>query len=128
MNLGSSNRTAYDKCNYQKRLHESTQPLSYALYEGKYENCSKCIYDKFYTPMDLVSIESELRGQTRPLSNCDQFQYNPHHRRSKRSISTFDKNVPVVLAPEICPIVHNNLSRVRSNGIHLPNPNFCADI
>ena len=37
----SSNRLMYDTCAY-KRNWESTTPLDYNLYAGKYENCSKC--------------------------------------------------------------------------------------
>ena len=128
MNIGSSNRQKYDNCNYQKSLMESTSPLAYNMYQGKFENCSKCIYDKFWTSQELVDVETELRGQNRPLSQCDQFKYNPHCRQSKMCTSTFDRNVPVVFAPEICPIVYNNIPKMRSTGIHLPNPNFCADM
>ena len=38
----SSNRLMYDACAYKKRLQESTTPLDYTLYPGKFENCSKC--------------------------------------------------------------------------------------
>jgi hypothetical protein len=125
MNLGSSNRQIYDNCNYQKALYESTSPLSYLLYQGKFENCGKCIYDKFYTPYGLVDIETELRNQTRPLSNCDQFKYNPNCKRSGLCMSTFDKDVPVVFAPEVCPIIYNNIPKVTHPGYTLPDENFC---
>lgn len=125
MNTGSSNRTIYDNCDYQKRLFESTSPLAYQLYQGKYESCQKCIYDKFWTPYQLVDIETELRNQTRPLSNCDQFKYNPNCKRSGLCLSTFDKSVPVVFAPEVCPIIYNNIPRVEDKGFTLPDPNFC---
>lgn len=127
MNIGSSNRPIYDNCEYQKRLYESTSPLSYQLFQAKYENCNKCRYDKFWTPYELVDIETELRNQTRPLSKCDQFQYSPDCERSGMCISTFDRSVPVVLAPEVCPIVYNNIPRQTNPGFHLSNPNFCAD-
>ena len=125
MNIGSSNRLLYDNCSYQKRLYESTSPLSYNLSQYKYENCNKCIYDKFWTPYQLVDIETELRNQTRPLSHCDQFKYSPNCKKSGLCISTFDKAVPVVLAPEVCPIVYNNIPRYTSPGYNLPDPNFC---
>lgn len=126
MNIGSSNRLIYDNCSYQKQLYESTSPLSYALYQGKYENCDKCVHDKFWTPYKLVDIESELRNQTRPLSNCDQFKYSPNCKRSKSCISTFDRKIPVVLPPEVCPIVYNNIRKPTHKGYTLKNPdNFC---
>ena len=71
--------------------------------------------------MALVEVESELRNQTRPLSECDQFKYSPDCKRSGICWSTFDKDVPVILAPEICPIIHNNIPKRTDNG--LPNMN-----
>ncbi|AYV78696.1 MAG: hypothetical protein Edafosvirus25_10 [Edafosvirus sp.] len=129
MNIGSSNRQKYDNCAYQKRLYESTSPLKYQLYEGKFENCGKCLYDKFWRPFDLVDVESELRNQNRPLSQCDQFKYNPNCPRSKMCLSTFDPSVPVVYVPEICPIVFNNIPKRISPGYVLPEIDFCgADV
>lgn len=127
MNLGSSNRTRYDSCQYQKDLYESVSPLSYRLFFGAAENCSKCLYDKFYVKYqpEIVDTESELLNLTRPLSNCDQFKYSPTCRRSGLCVSTFDKNIPVVLAPEVCPIIYNNIPRYTNPGVHLPNPNIC---
>lgn len=125
MNIGSSNRLIYDNCSYQKQLYESTSPLGFNLYQGKHENCNKCRYDKFWTPYQLVDIESELRNQTRPLSHCDQFKYSPTCKRSGLCLSTFDKKIPVVFAPEICPIIYNNIPKQTHPGYTLPNPNIC---
>ena len=125
MNTGSSNRPIYDTCAYQKDLYESTSPLAYQLYGGKFENCNKCLYDQFYMRYDLVDVETELRNQTRPLSKCDQFKYSPVCKKSGLCLSTFDKSVPVVLAPEVCPIVYNNIPRQTGPGYKVPNPNFC---
>jgi len=129
MNTGSSNRPIYDACSYQKRLYESTSPLAYQLYQGKHENCNKCIYDKFYVPYqpEIVDIESELKNITRPLSDCDQFKYSPKCKKSGLCISTFDKTAPIVLAPEVCPIIYNNIPRQTNPGYRLPNPNFCKN-
>jgi hypothetical protein len=125
MNIGSFNRTSYDNCGYQKYLMESTSPLAYNLYQGAHENCNKCLYDKFWTPYQLVDIETELKNITRPLSKCDQFKYTPGCKRSGLCLSTFDRSVPVVPAPEVCPVVYNNIPRYTSPGYKLPNPNFC---
>jgi len=126
MNLGSSNRTLYDNCAYQKELYESTSPLKYRLYLGAHENCNKCIYDKYWLKYDLVDIETELRNQTRPLSKCDQFKYSPACKKSGLCLSTFDPTVPVVLAAEVCPIIYNNIPKQVSRGYKLPNPDFCT--
>ena len=124
---GSFNRQMYDTCNYQKRIYESTSPLAYQLYFGKQENCNKCQYDNFYVRYqpEIVDAESELKNITRPLSECDQFKYSPSCKRSGLCMSTFDKTVPVVLAPEVCPIVYNNIPKWTTPGYKLPSADVC---
>lgn len=128
MNIGSSNRIGLDNCAYQKNLMESTSPLQNRMYLGQFENCNKCMYDKFYRKFDLTDVESELLNITRPLSKCDQFKYNPNcSKESGMCLSTFDSSIPVVLAPEVCPIVYNNIPRQTGPGYVLEDPsNFCA--
>lgn len=113
MNIGASNRTLYDQCDYQQYVHESTAPLAFNTDFSKYENCSRCVIDKLHTRFDLVDIESELRNQTRPLSNCDRFKYSPGCKdsKSRSCFSTFDESMPVVLSPEVCPIIFNNIPK-----------------
>ena len=125
MNIGGSNRTIYDDCQYKKQLKQSTKPLEYALYQGKFEHCERCVHEKLYTPYDLVDIESELRNQTRPLSNCPENKYSPTCEKSDTCVNTFDKSVPVVFAPEVCPIVHNNIPKQTSPGYSLPDSSIC---
>ena len=125
MFTGSSNRLLYDTCSYQKYLYESTAPLNYNLFFGKHESCNKCRSGRFWTKPMLVDIESELRNQTRPLSHCDRFKYNPRCRRSGLCVSTFDRSIPVVPAPEVCPIIYNNIKKQTHPGYVLPNPNPC---
>jgi hypothetical protein len=52
----------------------------------------------------------------------------PGCKRSGLCLSTFDKSVPVVLAPEVCPIVYNNIPRVNNPGYALGDPNFCNNV
>ena len=128
MNIGASNRLLYDTCAYEKRLYESTSPLSYQLYFGKQENCNKCTdNNKFYVKYqpEIVDVESELLNLTKPLSKCDQFKYSPTCKKSGMCTSTFDRSVPVVLDPQVCPIVFSNIPKRTHPGYHLPNPNFC---
>ena len=125
MNTGSSNRLIYDRCAYDKELAESVAPLNYRMYSGAHENCNKCIYTKFYRPFDLVEQESELKNITRPATKCPSFKYNPKCKKSKSCTSTFDDSVPVVLAPEVCPIVHNNIPKTNSPGYDLPPRAVC---
>jgi len=83
----SSNRLSYDSCAYQYKLKQSTSPLDYNLYTGKFENSGKCRVE-FGTvggngvsiaSNNLVDLESELRGQTRLQSQCPSTKYNPHN-------------------------------------------------
>lgn len=124
---GSFNRSKYDTCSYSKDLYESTSPLAYQLMFGKYENCNKCVHDNFYVKYqpEIVDVESELLNLSRPLSRCDQFKYSPTCKRSGLCMSTFDKAAPVVLAPEVCPIIYNNIPRYTSPGYKLPSANIC---
>ena len=125
MNIGSFNRTKYDSCAYEKKIQEETSPLAYQMYEGKFENCNKCVFEKSYRSFDLVDIESELRNQTRRATKCPQHKYNPRCQKSPRCISTFDLSVPVVFAAEMCPIVKNNLRPQKNVGYELSNEPLC---
>ncbi len=67
----SSNRKMYDSASYQMALENSTKPLDYMLYTGKYENCAKCRLELGQVggngvsmfSGNLVDLESNLRGQ-----------------------------------------------------------------
>ena len=127
MNTGISDRTIYDTCSYNKELKQSTSPLSYRLYEGAHEHCKKCVHDKFYKPYDLVDSESELKNITRRLTNCPEFKYNPNCTKSKTCTNTFDPSVPVVLAPEVCPVVQSNLQMMTTPGYEANTGKICID-
>ncbi len=127
VNLGAYNRLSYDNCAYQKRLYESTSPLMYQLYDGKFENCDKCTYkNEFWRPYDLVDLESELKNITRPNSKCSQLKYNPDCVKSKLCTSTFEKNLPVIVDRQVCPVVTNNIPRMNNVGYTLP-VSGCSD-
>lgn len=131
MNLGSSNRQIYDKCSYDKYIFESTSPLNYNTYQGKFENCNKCVHkNNYWVPYHpkIVDVDSELKNITRPLSDCDQFKYYPYCDKSGLCTSTYDKSVPVVPAQEVCPIIYNNIKKTKNPGYHLPDPNFCKKL
>jgi len=72
----ASTRLTSDTCAYKERITASTAPLDYSLYTGKYENCTKCRVELGIVggnnvslfSGNLVDLESDLRGQTRPAS------------------------------------------------------------
>jgi len=81
----SFNRLIYDTCAYKKNLKESLDVGVYQLYAGKYDNKNKCRVDfgivggndvSLYKG-NLVDLESELKGQTRPMSLCPKNKYMP---------------------------------------------------
>ncbi len=81
----SSNRLMYDACTYETRVKASSGPYNYALYNGKFENSSKCTIERniiggnhvsLYSG-NLVDLESDLRGQTRLASKCPTRKYIP---------------------------------------------------
>jgi hypothetical protein len=90
----SSNRLSYDACAYQKSLQESTSPLEYMLYSGKYENCAKCRIEfgvvggtsASLFSGNLVDLESDLRGQTRQASMCDRNMYAPNQQNNNKLV------------------------------------------
>lgn len=125
----SFSRSIYDRCEYQKRIYESVEPLGYMMYPGRFENCSKCTYNEksFWRPFDteIVDVESDLKNITRRASRCPQNKYLPNCKKSCRCISTFDPSNPVVLPQEVCPIIHNNLPRIMGPGYELQTEPFC---
>jgi hypothetical protein len=118
-NQGSSNRLRYDECAYEQQLSDSTTPFQYRTNIAAYENCEKCKADKFWYKYDteLVDVESELRNINRPATKCASLKFHPNCEKSNTCMSTFDKSAPIILAPEVCPIVFNNIPRQTSNGM-----------
>lgn len=119
----------YDHCelDQENQLHNSV--YSHQIYHGKFEHCKKCTHEgKFYTPYNaaIVDAESELKNITRPATRCNKFKYNPKCKKNGMCTSTFDESNPVVLAPEVCPIITNNVRKPTSSGINMPSPLPCA--
>lgn len=124
---GSSNRLIYDECSYTKSLTESVSPFAYRTYGGAYENEKKCIKDKFWKRIDsdVVDVESDLKNITRPATKCPSLKYNPKCNKSGQCISTYDPSVPVILDYNVCPIVFNNIQRMKTNGLIMPEQPSC---
>lgn len=126
--IGSFNRLNYDNCAYDKKLKESTSPLSYQMSRYKFENCGRCTYDgKQYAPFDLVEEESELKGISRPATRCPTRQYYPNCQKSDTCWNTYDKDVPIIYPPNLCPVVCNNIKKMNNPGYILQKKGFCDD-
>lgn len=117
MNQGSSGRTLYDDCAYSKRLNESISPGDYRLYAGYFENDKACGgLDERPRWGKIVDVETDLKNQNRLLSKCVDDKYNPKCEKSKTCISTFDRTAPIVMAPQVCPIIYNNIPKMKTGG------------
>ena len=109
----SYNRLSYDQCAYQTTINESVGPLEYLLNPMKYENCQKCRHEfgllggtnVSHIKGNIVDLENDLRGQTRPTSKCPSKKYAPscsktlnipgNHCNSQRTVDL----TPLHLAP-----------------------------
>lgn len=81
-----TSRLLYDNCAGQEYLNRNKQYRDYLFYGGKYYHNNPCRIGfgvvggnnvSLYTG-NLVNLESDLRGITRPLSLCNKHGYNPY--------------------------------------------------
>ena len=81
----SFNRNMYDSCAIKKKLEQSKSPGNYMLYPGKFYNNNPVRISRgivsgnevSISKNNLVDLESDLRGQTRLLSQCPDKKYKP---------------------------------------------------
>lgn len=76
----SSNHLKYDTCAYATSIKESTEPLEYYLYRGKYETCTACASNDYTNNLEFevrADVESELHGLTRPGTDCPSLKFDP---------------------------------------------------
>ena len=116
----SFTRLDYDCCAYAKDLQESTTPLEYLMYKGKYENCKKCPDHANYLDFgNKTEIESELRNQTRYSSKCPSEKYNP--AKPFKAIKTTN--------PRVCERIPSGLKKITGPGYDASKlGNSCCDI
>jgi len=108
----SSNRLTYDTCAYAKEIQESTRPLEYFLYKGKYENTKHCGVSDYTNIIDFpvrADVESELYGLNRPGSLCPSLKYDPTKKFENPNFS------PPRMCENIYYITPNNLTKPTSN-------------
>ena len=109
----SFNRLPYDSCAYAKTLQQSTEPLDYNLYRGKYESCEQCIDALFPSDLDFgvrADVESDLKGQVRTGSKCD----NEKFPKNANIIAEF---TPMIINQSIYNLTPNNLQKPNTNGL-----------
>jgi hypothetical protein len=111
----SFTRLDYDDCAYAKDLEESTDPLCYWTFLGKYEQCKKCPQGDFTNNLEFgvrADVESELRNQTRLYSKCPSKKYNP--KKPYKS----PKFTPARVCESIHGITPNNLDKPVTTGVN----------
>jgi len=95
----SFNRTKYDTCSYKLDLQTSVDTLGHILSPYRYEHKDKCMHELGFVggtavshiQGNLVDLDSELRGQTRIITKCNNNQYTP----SENGIVNNDKTTPI---------------------------------
>ena len=95
----SFNRPKYDTCSYKQDLQSSVDTLAHILSPYRYEHKDKCIHEFGFVggtavshiQGNLVDLDSELRGQTRIITKCNNNQYKP----SENGIVNNDKTTPI---------------------------------
>jgi hypothetical protein len=120
----SSNRLIYDKCAYATEIKESTSPLEYNLFKGKFENCKQCPVGDYPNIVEFGSradVENELHGLTRRGTKCPSLKFNPDDKFKYAELS------PAKMCENIYHITPNNLEKPTSNLLNEQNLgiNFC---
>ena len=76
----SSNRLSYDSCAYSKKLQQSTDPLEYNLFRGKFESCTQCAVGDFTNNLEFGIQYLDKRDQAEEY--CKQY-YNETYGGNK---------------------------------------------
>lgn len=130
----SWNKTKYDTCAFEQYIGDTTYPLEYNLFRGKFVNCNRChVTQDTYVP--LVDVESELQRRMRFNSRCNKFKYDPNCTFTvggqNMCLSTFDKLAPINLPPQVCPdaerylYFNSGLRKPTHPGYVLPSSDVC---
>ena len=117
----SYNRLIYDNCAYTAEIKESTSPLEYFLYKGKYENTKACPNNDFSNMIDVenrADVENELFGLKRTNTKCPSLKYDPIVDYKNPDLS------PNKLCESIYYITPNNLVKPTSNILNEDNLNI----
>jgi hypothetical protein len=109
----SFNRLSYDSCAYSKTLQESTDPLEYNLFKGKFESCINCPISNSTNILEFgikTDVESDLKGQVRMGSRCPSEKF-PRNAAPAASFS------PAITCQSIYKLTPNNLVKPTTNGL-----------
>lgn len=120
----SFNRLSYDSCAYSKTLQESTDPLEYNLFKGKFESCINCPIGTSTANLEFgikTDVESDLKGQVRLGSKCPSEKFPVNVGPG----ATF---TPAITCQSIYNLTPNNLIKPTTNGLkdlNMYSQNMC---
>lgn len=130
----SFNRLIYDPCAYAKDLDQQSSILTYNLDPNKHYNCNPCrigfgILGGNVVSLDntdLVSLESDLRNQTRLASKCPERKYLPQcspnpYSRDGLPCSSSQLGTCAKRNLRECDMIHYK-PRINNTGIELDYP------
>lgn len=126
----SWNHLSHDDCAYKNDLIESVSPLAYVLDPAKYHHCNTCRNqigviggtNVSHISGNLVLLENDLRGQTRPLTHCAQYKHQPIDAQ-KRYIERIDPLKQIRYAPVDQSLRHlQPCQMIDYKGVPLPPP------
>jgi hypothetical protein len=92
-------------CAYKAELQSSVRPINFQLDPIKYNHCGKCAPDVgivggtnvSHISGNLVDLENDLRGQTRPLTRCPEYESKPLDGNTLTSADPYKcTNFPVI--------------------------------
>jgi hypothetical protein len=126
----SSSRLSYDECEHANRNHERVNPLTYALYSGKYLRCDWCGKKNPDSISELpfinqVTIETDLKNIDRKTTRCSNLKYSP---ACNGKLESCNIATPVKFTPaRVCErdVVWTNLVKPVSTGIPYINTDKC---
>lgn len=119
-NIGKAmNQPLYDVCKTHIQIIDSVSPMGYQMYQGKFVNDVRCGGNKGVSLSERIDRESELKNITRPLSDCAEMKYQPgcDNKICKDTFKMNNDPIPF----DICPIVFNNMPKIKNPGFLMKN-------
>ncbi len=97
-------RLSNDSCAYAKYLDQSVNHVPYVFDPIKYENCNKCQNqvgllggtNVSHIKGNIVDLENDLRGQTRPATKCPSYKHFPSESHLIKRKQMYKPDPPVV--------------------------------
>lgn len=102
----SFTKTKYDECAYKKDLNQSCSVLEHVIEKNRYIHEKQCRHDEigilqknsvgsYILPnVDIVDVESDLYGLTRPNTRCPNLKYNKNNECQNTNCTKSNSTCP----------------------------------